>query len=343
MLKTETAVLVYKGVEYPEYKVTKEGIMLGKNGSPLSSSFISGRAYTNIKVESGVVTVAVPYAIIETFKYQPDDPGFKTVGFLDGNSHNNKLENLFWTKKRDWWNDECVVIDLHVIDNVYREIGDNVLDVNTKIIANKLKYQKGLVDHIVDNCKFLIEKHNNEDFQMYANFNNSIKKDTCDTLIDYSPLEKDVDHAIMGYVTNKEDIDKIQGDYKMYEELLEVIMKSKQCDEDEAVKYIYDDMRRNGFKGPIITSDILKYINTDEGLASVMKDIDEEQEEVCENYIEFFANDPIEHTVMYIMKEDIPAFKYAGVGRKKMMDFILYKYGKDVYEYVKLNCFEELK
>lgn len=38
-----------------------------------------------------------------------------------------------------------------------------------------------------------------------------------------------------------------------------------------------------------------------------------------------------------ILWDDIPALKYAGVSPKKIMKYVLYRYGKDVYEYFKSN------
>lgn len=62
-----------------------------------------------------------------------------------------------------------------------------------------------------------------------------------------------------------------------------------------------------------------------------------------EELVELHQKDNLTETENYIVEYDIPALRYAGVKKKKMLDYILYKYGRDLYELIKSKHLDKLK
>lgn len=95
---------VVKGFE--NYKVTDEGMVIGPRGKFLMFDINSSGYFRVTLSKDGVATRRfVHQLVLEAFKPKPD--GDFVVNHIDGNRHNNRVDNLEWVSRsynvKDGW------------------------------------------------------------------------------------------------------------------------------------------------------------------------------------------------------------------------------------------------
>lgn len=99
---------VWLDTKYPGYKVSSLGRVVGRRGTILAAS-VNDRGYRNITVYGGNSrTVNLHVLICETF-HGPAPEGME-ARHLDGNSLNNRSDNLAWGTRavNSWERDEHI-------------------------------------------------------------------------------------------------------------------------------------------------------------------------------------------------------------------------------------------
>lgn len=242
MVNTENKTTVkFRGNEYAGYSITINGEVTGnKRNNVMTHTHLSFRDYVTLSLDGKSTFVQVAEAVLESFYGVSNDKSEKFVGFIDGDTSNNNIANLFWSDKRQWWLDERMNISESVTNKIIKE---SLIDpsLTTSEISKKINIPKGLIDLIVlDNFETKEANHQLDDTEE-------------DSLPD---SDLTVDDPFNNYV----------------------------------------DEKFNEIFGDVMT------------VASAYNKI---------------------------VSDELPALKYAGVSQKKIMKFVLYKYGKEVYEYFK--------
>lgn len=278
----EEKTLMYRGVEFPDYKVDKEGNVT-KLGNSVSQNIVSGRYYVTLN-NGKQNTVQVAEALLETFAGRADNEEHRIVGFLDGNTNNINLDNLFWTNMKQWWLHPSVEISIPLTVSIQKEIEEEP-EITNREIGFNLNLPAGLVRYVRENITTVQEE----------------------------------DGVIGGIgLANQEEITPQRKDMVANSMELATSMSSprKLGEEEIMVKLPLSNLETGMLNYPSIfpESDEMNIIDDDPTV---------------------FAS--VEESYHYIISTELPAFRYAKVSGKKILNFILYKYGSEVYEYFREN------
>ena len=98
-MKTKTA--VYRGTNYPRYKVTETGQVFGPSGKALRPS-VHGSGYRRVIfwVDGSGKLIQLGRLVCETFHGPPPGPEYD-AGHLDDDPSNNRLGNLAWQTRSE--------------------------------------------------------------------------------------------------------------------------------------------------------------------------------------------------------------------------------------------------